>query len=58
MLMRWEVIRLHHEEDMFYVHSLGGMWVSEHRAHQCLLFHLLSVLMANIAMVPNLEDVL
>jgi len=50
------VIRLHGNADMFYGQSLWAMRVSEHPIQQSLLY-LVSFEMADVAMVPNLENV-
>lgn len=51
------MVRLHNDVDMFYVHRLWGMRVSEHPIYQSLLFLLLFIVVADVAMVPNLEKV-
>lgn len=51
------MIRLHSEVDMFYVHGLWGMQASEHPIYQSLLFLLLFIITADVAMAANLENV-
>lgn len=51
------MIRLHGDADMFYGQSLWAMRVSEHPIQQSLLYLLVSIEMADVAMVPNLENV-